>query len=38
MTSSMQLRLKFLDDNSVYRINPDPDMAGMQITFYRCAK
>ena len=38
MTSSMQLRLKFLDDNSVYRINPDPDMAGMQMTFHRCAK
>jgi hypothetical protein len=38
MTSSMQLRLKFLDDNSVYRINQDPDMEGMQMTFHRCAK
>jgi hypothetical protein len=38
MTSSMQLRLKFLDDNKVFRINPDPDMAGIQMTFYRCVK
>lgn len=38
MASSMKLRMKFLDDNRVYRIFPDPDMAGMELTYYRCVK
>ena len=37
MATSMSLRLKILDANSVYRIFTDPDMAGMELTFYRCS-
>jgi hypothetical protein len=36
MATSVNLRLKILDANSVERIFTDPDMAGMQLTFYRC--
>jgi hypothetical protein len=36
MATSVDLRLKILDANSVYRIFTDPDMAGMELTFYRC--
>ena len=36
MATSVNVRLKILDANSVYRIFTDPDMAGMEITFYRC--
>ena len=36
MATSVNLRLKILDANSVYRIFTDPDMAGMELTFYRC--
>jgi hypothetical protein len=34
--TSVNLRLKILDANSVYRIFTDPDMAGLELTFYRC--
>jgi hypothetical protein len=37
MATSVSLRLKILDANSVYRIFTDPDMAGMELTFYRCS-
>ena len=37
MASSMNLRLKILDANSVYRVFTDPDFAGMELTFYRCS-
>jgi hypothetical protein len=37
MATSLSLRLKILDANSVYRIFTDPDMAGMELTFYRCS-
>jgi hypothetical protein len=37
MASSIHLQIKILDDNSVSRIFQDPDMQGMQLTFYRCA-
>jgi hypothetical protein len=37
MTSSVQLQIKILNDNSVSRIFQDPDFKGMQTTFYRCA-
>jgi len=37
MATSVNLRLKILDANSVYRIFTDPDMAGMELTFYRCS-
>jgi len=37
MATSVHLRLKILDDNSVARIFPDPEMAGMELIFYRCA-
>ena len=37
MASSMNLRLKILDANSVYRVFTDPDLAGMELTFYRCS-
>ena len=37
MASSVNLRLKILDANRVSRIFTDPDMAGMEITFYRCS-
>jgi hypothetical protein len=36
MATSVNLRLKILDANSVYRVFTDPDMAGMELTFYRC--
>jgi hypothetical protein len=37
MASSIDLKIKVLNDNSVSRIFQDPDLAGMQMTFYRCA-
>jgi hypothetical protein len=37
MASSIRLQIKILDDNSVSRIFQDPDFAGMQMTFHRCA-
>jgi hypothetical protein len=37
MATSSNLRLKILDANSVSRIFTDPDMAGMELTFYRCS-
>jgi hypothetical protein len=37
MATSVNLRLKIIDANSVYRIFTDPDMAGMELTFYRCS-
>jgi hypothetical protein len=33
----MNLRLKILDANSIYRIFTDPDLAGMELAFYRCS-
>ena len=37
MATSTNLRLKILDANSVYRVFTDPDLAGMELTFYRCS-
>jgi hypothetical protein len=37
MATSVHLRIKILNDNSVQRIFTDPDMQGMELTFYRCA-
>lgn len=37
MATSMNLRLKILDANSIYRVFTDPDFAGMELTFYRCS-
>jgi hypothetical protein len=37
MATSMNLRLKILDANSVYRVFTDPDLAGMELTFHRCS-
>ncbi len=37
MASSIHLKIKILDDNSVSRIFQDADLEGMQMTFYRCA-
>jgi len=37
MATSVNLRLKILDANSVSRIFTDPAMAGMELTFYRCS-
>ena len=37
MASSIHLKIKILDDNSVSRIFQDPDFEGMQMTFHRCA-
>jgi hypothetical protein len=37
MATSMNLRLKILNANSVYRVFTDPDFAGMELTFYRCS-
>ncbi len=37
MATSINLRLKILDANSVYRVFTDPDFAGMELTFYRCS-
>lgn len=37
MATSVNLRLKILDANSVSRIYTDPDLAGMELTFYRCS-
>jgi hypothetical protein len=35
--SSIQLKIKILNNNSVSRIFRDPDFEGMEMTFYRCA-
>jgi hypothetical protein len=37
MASSIHLKIKILNDNSVSRIFQDPDLEGMELTFYRCA-
>ena len=37
MATSVNLRLKILNANSVSRVFTDPDMAGMDLTFYRCS-
>jgi hypothetical protein len=37
MASSVQLKIRILDNNSVSRIFKDPDFEGMELTFYRCA-
>ena len=37
MATSVHLRIKIINDNSLYRIFPDADMEGMELTFYRCA-
>ncbi len=34
--TSVQLSIKILDDNSLSRVFTDPDMEGMELTFYRC--
>ena len=36
MATSVHLSIKILSDNSVQRIYTDPDMQGMELTFYRC--
>jgi hypothetical protein len=37
MATSVNLRLKILDANSVRRVFTDPDFGGMELTFYRCS-
>jgi len=37
MATSTSLRLKILDANSVSRMFTDPALAGMELTYYRCA-
>lgn len=37
MATSANVRLKILDANSVSRIFTDPNLAGMELTFYRCS-
>jgi hypothetical protein len=37
MATSVNLRLKILDANSVSRVFTDPALAGMELTFYRCS-
>jgi hypothetical protein len=37
MASSIHLKIKILDDNSISRIFQDPDFEGMEMKFYRCA-
>ena len=37
MATSVNLRLKILNANSVSRVFTDPDLAGMDLTFYRCS-
>jgi head-tail adaptor len=37
MASSIQLKIKILNSNSVSRVFQDPDFEGMELTFYRCA-
>jgi hypothetical protein len=36
MATSVNVRLKILDTNSVSRVFTDPDFAGMDLTFHRC--
>ena len=36
MASSVQLKIKILDNNSISRIFQDPDFKGMELTCYRC--
>ena len=36
MATSVNLRLKILNANSVSRVFTDPDLTGMDLTFYRC--
>jgi hypothetical protein len=35
--SSIQLKIKILDNNTLSRTFQDPDFKGMDLTFYRCA-
>ena len=37
MATSVHLSIKILNDNSLSRVFTDPDMEGMELTFYRCA-
>jgi len=37
MATSVNLRLKILNANSVSRVFTDPALAGMDLTFYRCS-
>jgi hypothetical protein len=37
IASSIHLKIKILNNNTVYRIFQDPDFEGMELTFYRCA-
>jgi hypothetical protein len=37
IASSIHLKIKILNNDSVYRIFQDPDFEGMELTFYRCA-
>ena len=37
MATSVLLRITILDDNSVTRVFPDPDLEGMEMTYARCA-
>ena len=37
MASSIHLRIKILDSNSVSRVFQDPDLEGMEMSFHRCA-
>ncbi|MGY3590439.1 hypothetical protein ACVIGB_009979 [Bradyrhizobium sp. USDA 4341] len=37
MASSIHLRIKILDDNSLSRVFQDPDLQGMEMSFYRCS-
>ena len=36
LATSILLRIKVLNDNTVSREFTDPDMEGMQLTYYRC--
>jgi hypothetical protein len=37
MATSVHLSIKILSDNSLSRVFTDPDMEGMELTFYRCS-
>jgi hypothetical protein len=37
IATSVHMSIKILNDNSLSRVFMDPDMEGMQLTFYRCA-
>lgn len=37
MTSNIELHLKIVDQNTVSRVFSDPDMAGVEMSYSRCA-